>query len=104
MKRCLILLFAFSLAGCNSGQQQQQLARCASDAESVYPDGTWLAGDDRQSYVWLCMAAHGYQLNRGQGACAASNPTPDVALYAQCYQPSAKTSALLYRMEQALGR
>ena len=100
MKRYVFLLIALPLAGCHAGQQEQQLAKCVFDAESNNPAETWLAGGERQTYVWLCMAAHGYTLNRGQGACERSAYAPDAALYAQCYEPRARASALLYKMEK----
>jgi hypothetical protein len=105
MKRYLILLIALLLAGCDADQKQVQLARCVYDAETSYPSATWLLGDTRQSYVWLCMAAHGYTLNRGQDTCVGKfSLANDAVLYAQCYEPSAKFSSLLYQLEKTLGR
>jgi hypothetical protein len=110
MTRLLVLWLAFVLAGCDSGRRQEQLgqeqlAKCVFDAETDYPDTTWLAGDARQSYVWLCMAAHGYILNRGQQACARAIPAEaDAVLYVQCYEPSGRLPAAFYRMETMLRR
>ena len=101
----MILLLALPLVGCDAGQQlQQHLAQCLFDAESNYPRATWLAGDERQSYVSFCMAAHGYTLNRTQRSCAEKiYRAPEAALYVQCYEPSARLSLLLHKLK-ALAR
>jgi hypothetical protein len=101
MKRYLIFLIAWPLAGCdvnstnadqkNATQKQVQLARCVYEAETSYSSATWLPGDARQSYVWLCMAAQGYALNRGRTCEAKATPAADAALYAQCYEPNSKS-------------
>jgi hypothetical protein len=104
MRRCLILLLALPLTGCFA-DQQLQLGRCMVDAESKYPNATWWVGGERQNYVWLCMAANGYELNRWQKSCRALiSPTPDTVLYPQCYQPVGKFVSLLYKLEVALER
>jgi hypothetical protein len=84
--------------GCLS-DQQQQLAKCTSDSETRHPYETWLADDARQRYVWLCMAANGYRLNRDQNACAPSVPISEVVIYAQCYQPIPMISRLAHKLE-----
>ena len=105
MKRYLILLIALPLAGCYADRKQEQLARCVYDAETSYPNATWLLGDARQSYVWLCMAAQGYTLSRARNTCTGNySLASDAVLYAQCYQPSAKFPSLVYKFEKALGR
>ncbi len=106
MKRWLILLLAIPLVGCGAAQQQQQqLAGCIFEAENNYPGATWLAGDDRQRYVWLCMSAHGYILNRTQKSCTGKiSSTLEAALYVQCYEPRTRFTFLLYKLDKALGR
>lgn len=105
MKRYLILLIALPLIGCGVDRPQEQLARCVYDAQTSYPTATWLLGDARQNYVWLCMAAHGYTLNRAQNACAEkSSPVADAALYAQCYEPRARLSSMVNRFENTFRR
>lgn len=98
MYRGLVLLLALPLLGCMA-DQQQQLAKCISEAEQEYNEGTWVLDDTRQKYVWLCMAANGYRLNRLQNACSADLPATEAMLYGQCYQPIGKTSAWLQRLE-----
>ena len=104
MKRCLILLLALPLMGCFA-DQQQQLAKCIAEAELEHENETWLIADARQTYVWLCMAAYGYRLNRQQSICHHTiPPMGDAALYAQCYQPGGRFSLLIHKLEIKFGR
>jgi hypothetical protein len=104
MKRCLVLLLALPLIGCYA-DQQQQLGRCIFDAGNKYPQGTWLPGRERQSFVWLCMAANGYQLNRLRDVCSRSlMPMDNAVLFAQCYEPIGKFAFLIHKFELALRR
>ena len=103
MHRGLVLLLALPLSGCMT-DQQQRLAKCISEAEQEYKDGTWVLDDLRQKYVWLCMAANGYRFNRLQSTCAADMPATEAVLYAQCYQPIGKASSWLQRLEVAFNR
>ncbi|HTS40398.1 MAG TPA: hypothetical protein VMH84_07650 [Xanthobacteraceae bacterium] len=105
MKRYAYLLIALPMIGqaaAQQPQQQQQLARCVFGAESDYPDSVWPAGD-RQTYVWLCMAAHGYKLSRMKNGCMGSVSGADAVLYAQCYEPNAPASPLPDSMATRLG-
>src|SRR5262249_8067517 len=105
MKRFLLLLISLPLVGCSIDQQRQQLARCIFDAEQTMVGWSWLPGDKRQTYVWLCMSIAGYQLNRSQAACRDHGlPIEDAALFAQCYEPRATTPYLTYRIERTFGR
>src|SRR5262249_36592664 len=104
MKRCLIFLLALPLLGCVA-DQQRHLAGCISEAEREYPQDAWLMTETRQSFVWFCMAAHGYRRGRQQAACSeVLLPTDTAVLYAQCYRPTGRLSLLSYRIETAFRR
>ena len=104
MKRCLALLLALPLMGCFA-DQQQQLAKCIADAELEHENETWLVQGSRQQYVWLCMAASGYRINHRQDACGKTlSPMADTPLYAQCYEPIARFSLLIHKLETRFGR
>ena len=104
MKRCLVLVLALPLMSC-AADQQQQLAKCVFEAEQEYQSETWLYDESRQSFVWLCMAANGYRLNRQHEICSrAFTPTGNAVLYAQCYEPIGTTARLIYSFEKMIGR
>lgn len=84
--------------------QRQQLASCISDAEREYPRNNWVEEGARQQYVWLCMAAYGYRLSPKQKLCSEIPSYGELALYAQCYEPTKGVTALLQKLEVGMSR
>src|SRR5262245_1857078 len=99
LKHGLVVLAALPLLGCLA-DLRQQLAKCISDAEREHRSETWLVENAGQNYVWLCMAAHGYRLNGRQSNCPQPVlPITDAVLYAECYEPTARMSRLIQKVE-----
>lgn len=84
------MIFLFLLAGCDK-PQEQALAKCEAQAESVYPSTT--ASQKADQLVRLCMKGSGFAWELGDDRCSSFPLERDP----YCYVPDNPFSLWIYR-------